>query len=119
VLCVGPYVPLDDRLDTVSSTSSLKPKGDSQSRPSASACAKTSLPRRPTTSLETTSSGVPGSGGVRFGFFLRLGAVDLVVACVGDVERGRLSDERTGACEGDVRVERLSCIMERVNSRRP
>jgi hypothetical protein len=44
-----------------------------------------------------TSCGDPQSGGVRFGFFVRLGAVDLLgarVAASGDVERGRLSDER-------------------------
>lgn len=100
-------------LDTVSSTSSLKLKGDSQSKPSASVRAKSPLPKRPTTSLEMTSCGDPGSGGVRFGFFVRLGAVDLTVACVttsGDVERGRLSDERTGA-------ETFFCIIERINSR--
>src|SRR6266566_2103513 len=107
-------------LDTVSLTSSLKPKGDSQSRPSASARATSSLPRRPTTSLEMTSCGEPDSGGVRFGFFLRLGPVDLVGARVetsGVVERGRLSDERTGACRGDAGLATLLCIIERINSK--
>jgi hypothetical protein len=96
----------------VSSTSSLKPKGDSQSRPSASVRATSSLPRRLTTSLEMTSCGDPQSGGVRFGFFVRLGAVDLLgarVAASGDVERGRLSDERASA-------GRFFCIIERINS---
>ena len=123
------YVPLDEMLDTVSSTSSLKPKGDSQSRPSASARATSPLPRRRTTSPEMTSCWEPGSGGVRFGFFLRLGAVDLVVvvaaaaaaaACVatsGVVERGRLSDERTGACRDDAGLARVFCIIERIKSK--
>jgi len=64
-----------------------------------------------------TSSADPDSGGVRFGFFLRLGVVDLVAACVatsGDVERSRLSDSRTGACRGDAGLTRFFCI-ERIN----
>jgi hypothetical protein len=67
-----------------------------------------------------TSCGEPDSGGVRFGFFLRLGPVDLVAACAetsGDVERSRLSDERTGTCRGDAGLATIFCIIERINSK--
>jgi hypothetical protein len=82
-------IPLDEMLDTVSSTCSLKPKGESQSVPSASALATNSSPRRATTCRKMTSSGDPGSGGVYFLFLIRLpgnakGCFLSNGSCVGD-----------------------------------
>ena len=91
-------------LETVSSTSSRKPKGDSHSTPSASARATTSFPRSPTTSREMTSSDEPKSGGVCFFLLLRFEAVDFTPACragPGDAKRGRLSNGRRVTCGGE------------------
>ena len=83
-------IPLDEMLDTVTSTSSLKPKGESHSVPSASARATTFVPRSSTTWREMTSSEEPSSGGVYF--FLLLRFMPGWIVATGGVKRGRLSN---------------------------
>jgi hypothetical protein len=98
-------IPLDEMLRTVSSTSSLKPKGDAHFVPSASARATSSSPSNATTSCEMTSSEDPGSSGVCFLFLLRLDTLGFMPTFTADCEnskRGFLSSGRRHGRGGEI-----------------